>query len=159
MTYGFAPVMKVEGKLVTLAQFLKIYSAIKHFDSLSQKTPSPDVDLKKLAFMNIIEMRFLDLMIQKTNADFEQKAGDLVEKAVSEMELEFAEASEKLYGLSAVEFKKLVLLPQAKKELLGKHYENNRADLEKLWTEVYKTSEVKIYYPGFYWEDGKVQMK
>ena len=159
ISYGFVPVMKVEGKFVTLAQFLKVYSAIRRFDGISQKTPSTDADLKKRAFMNIIETRFLDIVVEKTGVGLRQEAGNLAEKAVAERKSEFEEASQRLYGLSAAEFEKLVLLPQAEKEVLEKHYENNQADLEKNWAEIYKTSEVKIYYPGFEWKDGEVKIK
>lgn len=158
MTYGFVPVMKVEREIVTLAQFLKVYSAISHFDGLSQKNPSSDADLKRRAFTNIIESKFLDTIVKKTNANL--GADELVEKLVSESKaLSLGEASERLYGLSATEFKQLVLLPEARKELLERHYEYNPDELEKLWTDLYQTAEVKIYYPGFYWENGDIKTK
>jgi len=69
------------------------------------------------------------------------------------------EAANKLYGLSAADFKKFVLIPEAEKDLLIKHYEYNPSELDDLWDFWTRNANVKIYYPGYYWESGEVKAR
>ena len=73
--------------------------------------------------------------------------------------LSLGKASKKIYGLSEPDFKRLVLLPQAEKDLLTKHYEYNPAELENLLNDLAKNAQIKIYYPGYEWSDGEVRIK
>lgn len=158
--FGFVPVLRIEGKNVSYIYFLKLYGAFESYDKLSRHEPVGSKEITRRAFFKIIEDKMLDILVTKTNADFMRKSEELVERAILETKnLELGEASRTLYGLSAAEFKKLVLVPQAKKDLLVKHYEYNPAELEKLWNATAQNLKVKIYYPGFYWENGEVKIK
>ena len=158
--YGFVPVMKIDGKTIAFSEYLKAYSAIKSYDKIAQRSATPSEEIKRLALGVLVENRFLDTLSERTSADFKQEAERLVEESIKTTpNLSLGEASKKIYGLGEADFKRLVLLPQAKRDLLTKHYKYNPAELETLWNDLAKNAEVKIYYPGYEWRGGEVQMK
>ena len=161
ISYGFLPVAKVEGEYISYSDFSKIYRGVEADVRLSKKNPSTtSQELVKKAFEKIIENKFLDIIVSKTNAGLKDEARGNVEKAISESkDLSLEEAAQKLYGLSAADFKELVLVPSAEKDLLFKHYEYNPAELDDLWKDLSQNAEVKIYYPGYEWRDWEVKVK
>ena len=161
LAYGFLPVVKVEGEYVSYASFLKVYRGVEGAEKMRQKNPpATSRELTERAFQTIIENKFLDVVIRETNAGLKEEAAGNVDKAIAESkDLALEEAAQKLYGLSAADFKKLVLIPAAEKDLLSKHYAYNPAELDALWADLGKKADVKIYYPGYEWKDGEVKAK
>ncbi|MDP3935035.1 MAG: hypothetical protein Q8Q46_02375 [Candidatus Giovannonibacteria bacterium] len=160
ISFGFLPVLKVEGTSAGYSEFQKVYGAIGAFDKISRKSASPPEDLKKMALESMIESKLLDELIKEANPELAKKAEELVQKTLLENKnLSLDEASKKLYRISAADFQKLVLLPQAKKDALSDYYESNPERLADLWTALLKTAKIQIYYPGFYWEGGEVKIK
>lgn len=161
ISYGFLPVIKVEGEYVSYSGFLKVYRGVEAAERLAKKNPPATAkEFTSRAFETIIENKFLDVIVRKTNANLQDEAQKNVEQAISESQgLALEEAAQKLYGLSAADFKKLVLIPASEKDLLFKHYEYNPSELDALWDDLGKNAEVKIYYPGYEWRDGEVRVK
>ena len=161
ISYGFLPMLKVEGEYVSYSGFLKVYRGVEAADRLAKKNPpATSQELTRRAFETIIDNKFLDVAVRKTNAGIKDEARKNVEQAVLESkDLSLEEAARKLYGLSAADFKKLVLIPAAEKDLLFKHYEYNTSELDALWDDLSQHGEVKIYYPGYEWRDGEVKIK
>lgn len=159
--FGFLPVLNVEGQWASYSEFQKVYGAIRVFDQISKGGGArASEEMKKMALENIIENRLLDELIKEANTELAKKAEELVQKTLRENKnLSLDEASRNLYGISAADFQKLVLLPQAKKDLLADYYKSNPERLTDLWTTLLKSAKVRIYYPGFYWENGEVKIK
>ena len=160
-SYGFVPVLKVNGRTFTYAQFSKMEHAIGKFNTVSGKTPAGGAELKAHTFLTLMEQTLLDEVITKTDASLFQGADDLVAATLSNQTdmAKITEATDRLYGLSLNEFKKLVLLPQAKKDLILKQYETDNAGIQKLWDDVRVAAVVKVYYPGFYWDGEIIKQK
>lgn len=157
--YGFVPVMKVGGKTIVFAEYLKVYSALNSYDKISKRSAAPSAEITRRALETLVENRFLEILAERTSTDFKKEAERLVEESIkTTLNLSLGEASKKIYGLSEADFKSLVLLPQAEKDLLTKHYEYNPAELQNLLNDLAKNAQIKIYYPGFYW-DGEVKIK
>lgn len=168
VSFGFLPVIKVEGTSVGYKEFQKISGAIGAFDKISRKPASPSQggdtttpeEIKKMALENIIESRLLDELIKEANPELAKKAEEILQKTLRENKnLGLDEASRSLYGISSADFQKLVLLPQAKKDALADYYASNPERLADLWTALLKSAKIKIYYPGFYWGEGEVKIK
>jgi len=160
--FNYVPILKVEGKAATYSEFLKVYNAFKTYDLVSQKTHAEEQELKRRALASLIDDKFLEIIVQKTNTSLKLEAEQNVEKAILEMkegDFSLEEAANKLYGLSAADFKKFVLIPEAEKDLLVKHYEYNPSELDDLWAFWARNAKVKIYYPGYEWRDGEVKIK
>ena len=161
ISYGFLPVLKVEGEHVSYSGFLKVYRGIEAAERLAKKNqPATAQELTKRAFETIIENKFLDIIVKKTNSSLKNEARGNVEQAILESkDLALEEAAQKLYGLSAADFKKLVLIPAAEKDLLFKHYQYNTSELDALWEDLNQRAEIKIYYPGYYWDTTEYTIK
>lgn len=149
--YSFTPVLLVESKRIGYSKFLKIRGALEKFNSLSNIKLNED--LNTIALMNLVEQEFLDILINNVDHNLEIEADKIVEEAVLKTEgLSLKKASEELYGLSSEDFKKLVLLPQAKRDLLDKHFKEKKEDILQAWASLYGTASIKVYYPGYYWD-------
>ena|SRR3989344_2239033 len=163
ISFGFLPVLKVEGTSAGYSEFQKVYGAINVFDKISRGAGgnvTPPEEMKKMALESMVESRLLDELIKESNPELAKKAEELVQKTLLENKnLSLGEASKNLYGISAADFQKLVLLPQAKKDALTDYYASNPERLAELWAALLKSAKVKIYHPGFYWENGEVKIK
>ncbi len=160
--FGFLPVITVGGASVSLSELLKIEGALSKFDRLSQRTPSSDSAINKKAIGNIIEQKFLDILIQNTDTGLTTQAQKLVEDTVHDSQnkgIAISQAADTLYGLSESDFKKYILLPQAKRDVLVAYFNNDQSRLKQSWTAIYKNTAVKIYYPGYHWQNGEVKTK
>ncbi|MEK7560102.1 MAG: hypothetical protein AAB522_02280 [Patescibacteria group bacterium] len=147
----FVPVLSVEGKKVNYSKFLKIKNALDQSFSISKSSTSED--LNAVAMMNLVEQEFLDILIDNVDRNLVMKAQGLVEEAIQKTpNLSLNEASEKLYGLNSEDFKQLVLLPQAKRDILENYFKEKNRDILQSWASLYGTASVKVYYPGYYWD-------
>ncbi len=161
MTFGFLPVINVAGKSISLSQYLKVESALSQFDRVSQKTPSTTADIKKRTMGNLVEQKFLDILIENTDKNLYAKADKLVADTMEQSAakgVSIKDAAYKIYGLSVKDFTDIILIPQAKRDVLLEYFGNDSAKLQQAWTDIYKNTKVKIYYPGYYW-DGEVKTK
>lgn len=160
--FGFSPVLSVEGRSANMSEFLKLQSAITQFDKISHanSTSTPLVEIKKQVLGNIIDRMLLDKLVKEIDPSINQKSKDLVRQTVeSNQDFSLSEASRKLYGLTEEDFIDLVLIPQAKRNLLAQHFKDEPLKINEIWDNAMKSVDVKIFYPGFYWENGEVKAK
>lgn len=160
--FGFAPVLSVEGKNVNAGEFAKIEAAITQFNTVSHAsaTSTLPVEIKKQVLGNLIDRMLLDKLVAQTDPSISQKAADLVKDTIAKnTNFSIADAAQKLYGLSVDDFTDLVLIPQAKRNLVAEHYKDDPSKLNAIWDDLTKNSKVTIYYPGFYYENGEVKVK
>ncbi|QQG42519.1 MAG: hypothetical protein HYW15_03380 [Candidatus Giovannonibacteria bacterium] len=167
MGFSFLPVLKVGGRAASYAEFLSVYGALKTFEerasprSKARDAPATQVrELKRLALAELADNLFLDEMISKTDPGIFKKAEEIAETVLKDgKNSSLGRASEELYGLKLEDFKKFVLLPQAKRDALTDYYKGDEEKLSGTWLALKKNTAVKIYYPGFYWQDGDVKIK
>lgn len=152
------PVLKVGEKSISYSKFLKVKGALDKFNSISKLNMGDDV--AQIALLNLIEQKFLDILIDSADRNILFEAEKMVEKAIEQTpNLSLGEASEGLYNLSADDFKNLVLLPQAKKDLLDKYFKEKGKDILQAWASLYGTASIKVYYPGYYWDTKEYTIK
>lgn len=156
--YQFIPIISVEGKKVSYSEFLKIKSAL--YKALSISKSKVDGDLNAVAMMNLVEQEFLDILIDNVDRNLKVKAEEIVAEAISKTpNLSLSEVSEELYGLNSKDFKRLVLLPQAKRDLLDNYFKEKSEDILQAWASLYGTASIKVYYPGYYWDTKEYTIK
>jgi len=152
------PVVKVNEKNISYGKFLKVKGALDKFDSVSELNLTYDVG--EIALLNLIEQEFLDILIDNVDHNILFEAEKLVAEAiVSTPNLSLDEASKELYSLNAKDFKNLVLIPQAKKDLLDKYFKEKGQDILQAWASLYGTATIKVYYPGYYWDTTEYTIK
>ncbi|MBI2021229.1 hypothetical protein HYS99_01810 [Candidatus Giovannonibacteria bacterium] len=152
------PALKINGEVVSMAEFNKVLTAIETFENAGKSGNNESrTDIKKRALENIIESKLLDIALRTANARLEEQSEILLQGAIKEnSSASLTEAGQKLYGLTLEDFKKIVLLPQAKKDALLDHYKNDPQELNRILDIIQKNTAVKIYYPGYSWENGEV---
>ena len=160
--FDFTPVISINGERASLSEFLKVQSAVRHMDMNENggALKISDEEVKQRVFGNIIDKVFLDVLIDQIDASLAKKADDLVKQAIEQSpNLQLDTAARKLYGLSAEDFKELVLIPQAKRDLLTERFKDNPEQLNQMWEDLVKTADIKVYYPGYKWEGGEIKKK
>ena len=156
--FRFVPVLSVDGKRANYSDFLKIKNAIEKTNNISKDKMTGD--LNSIAMMNLMEQEFLDILIDNIDHNLKIKAEEVVSDAISKTPgLSLGDVSKELYGLSSADFRKLVLLPQAKRDLLENYFKKNNQDIIQAWASLYGTASVKIYYPGYYWDTKEYAIK
>ena len=151
-------VLKVNGKNISYGNFLKIKGALEKSNSFFEISMKEDP--VEIAFLNLIEQDFLDILIDNVDRNILFESEKAVAEAIeSTPNLSLDEASKKLYNLSAEDFKELVLIPQAKKNFLDKHFNEKGEDILMAWASLYGTATVKVYYPGYYWDTAEYTIK
>lgn len=152
------PVLKVNGKNIGYGKFLKIKRALEKFNKISKVNLGDNIN--QISLLNLMEQEFLDTFINNVDRNILFEAQKVVDKAIERTpNLTLDKASEELYDLNAKDFKNLVLLPQAKKDLLDKHFNEKGQDILRAWASLYGTASVKIYYPGYYWDTTEYTIK
>ena len=156
--YRFAPIISVEGQKVPYFEFLKIRSALEK--ALGSGATEVEGDLNSIALLNLVEQEFLDILIDSVDRNLGVKAEELVEEAILKTpNLALDKVSEEIYGLNSSDFKRLVLLPQAKRDLLDNYFKEKKQDVLQAWASLYGTASIKVYYPGYYWDTKEYTIK
>jgi len=157
MGFGFLPVLKVGGRAASYAEFLKVLGALKTFE---ERVATPTQEFKRLALAELADNLFLDEMISKTDPGIFKKTEEMAAWVLNDRKnSSLGGASEELYGLELEDFKKFVLLPQAKRDALTEYYKGDAEKLSEIWLALKKSVEVKIYYPGYFWDGEDVRIK
>lgn len=170
---GYWPVAKVNGHFITFAELSKNYGVAIHFYQSELKLNQKDLDiLNSNESKNEIKRAVLESIIENEliSEELDRELGNdlvvIVEQKINKIDLgseDFKRGSEILYGLSPEDFKKLVLIPRAREEILqGRLFlENNTSTKligEWLMEEKSKAA-VTIFVPGLYWNKTGVEVK
>lgn len=130
-------------------------------DSAALESDEVKIEIQKAVLDGLIEDILIDkeLKSQIGSVELDKIVGRKIEEAVSGQKIQ--KAVETLYGLSFEEFKKRVLVPQAKREILeGRLFlQNPPADLDEFLKELKLKSRILIFLPDFKWDGEKVIMK
>jgi len=165
---GFFPVAIVNSKLISAktlnqeyAAAFKYYSAV--LDTYSGKNSETDFlesrkEIKRAVLDKIIEDTLVYGELKRAvgkdlAAIVDNKIGDKSEGQ------NLKEAALTLYGLDAGDFRKLVLAPQARREILAGRLYLEKKDFNQWLAAARVNARVIILSPGFEWKDGKVESK
>lgn len=158
---GIYPVALVGFKPIFAKDFNKNYSASMVYYEKALKTYAKDSqtleaneikkEIKRAVLDNLIESILIERELKKelNQKDF----NNLVEKKIGEIaeSLTINKATETLYGFSFDEFKKRVLEPQAKKEILSDRLFLASIDFDERMKSVRSQANIMIFFPGLSW--------
>ena len=151
---NFYPIALTSKWIITERQFNKIVNSSlvyyqKTFSVYTTSTPIADAkfqkEIKRAALDKLIEDKIIDEILLKKLGSKELEK--LVNGKITNLSIndEVANASQILYNLSLKDFKNLVLIPEAKREIL----KEQGIDLQ----EIKKSYRPIILIPGFYWQN------
>jgi predicted flavoprotein YhiN len=154
LQFNFYPVALTSKWIITSRQFSKIIESSlvyyqKIFSVYTTSTPITDTkfqqEIKRATLDKLIEDKIIDEVLLKKLGSEELKK--MVDQKLANLSVndKIADASQTLYNLSLKDFKNLVLLPEAKREILTEQ----GIDLQ----EIKKSYQPIILIPGLYWQN------
>lgn len=154
LQFNFYPVALTSKWIITSRQFNKIIESSlvyyqKTFSLYATGTPLADVKFQKEIKRAVLDKLIEDKIINEVLS--EKLGAKELEKMTNEklanlsINNEIANASQTLYNLSLKDFKNLVLLPEAKREILIEQGINLQ--------EIKKSYRPIILIPGLYWQN------
>ncbi|MDO8466529.1 MAG: SurA N-terminal domain-containing protein [bacterium] len=166
--FGYYPVAIVNSSLVTANRFETEYAVAYHY-YLRALGSNKDSDPRSRGFKRELRRAVLEDLVDQSliKNDLVFRVGkdlpEIVENKImtaQKIDLKTIEETAKmLYGLSLADFKSLVLVPQAQKEILQGRLFLEKKDYEKWLQEAKKNAKVFIVTPEFYWQDMGVKLR
>ena len=155
--YGFYPIALINGEIVLARDYYQIVnsgyvfytSALATYQKVKLSVPDANKlyqDIVKASFDKLIEQKLID-------QEFSLRKGalvkDLVDKTLSSIKNgNLKEPVAKLYGLTMPEFKKIILEPQAKRELLIEDFKAHQENFNDWLSSAKANVNLRILMPG-----------
>lgn len=164
---GYYPIAIVNGELIGAYRLNKESSARYTYYTRTAAISGIDVrennsfivELRQSVLSGLIDETIINQELRKLfNSDIQAVA----ERRVGEHEAEIGEldtVASVLYGLSLEDFKKIVLVPQAKKDLLREKLAERGNDADKWIIDAKKSARVRIFSTRFSWNGAAVVAK
>lgn len=166
---GFYPVALVDGAPIFFKTWQKAEKAAIRFIAVqgSARGVGPvdfyaaeNADLllgaKRDTLTFLIEDKILQQEGETAVEDFEAASAKKVAEVFQES-VSIQQGAELLYGLSSDDFNELVLLPQARRDVLSEAFAAQGRDFEQWFREVRKKKNVRLLFVPFVWNGEVVQ--
>ncbi|PIR70275.1 MAG: hypothetical protein COU46_02355 [Candidatus Niyogibacteria bacterium CG10_big_fil_rev_8_21_14_0_10_42_19] len=152
---GWYVVAKVDKSYLWASEYYQRVGSLEKLKSVSKNDALAEIITKKNILEGMIENSIINAEFSKKDLS-EEHAEKIITDALSNKSSTIAEASQKLYGLKLNDFKKLILLPQAKQDILATDMEKNGINFDKWINERSREVSVKIYFLPWMWENGQL---
>ncbi len=165
--FGYYPVAFVNGEMITARALQDEHAAAFQYyiRTLTQKPEfdprSPEVqrELRRASLHDLVDK---ELISQELERRVGKDLGAAVAGRISGANLDnkvLADAAKLLYGLELADFKEMVLVPQAKKELLEGSLFLEQKKFDAWLAEAEAAASVTILTPEFAWDKTKVVLR
>lgn len=166
--FGYYPVAVVNRSLITANSFETEYAVAYHY-YVKALANSEDTDPRTRDFKRELRRAVMENLIEHSliNDDLTVRVGgelsEIVENKIASAQKTdmktIEETAQILYGLTLAEFKSLVLVPQAQKEILQGRLFLEKKEYANWLQEARKKAKVFIVTPEFYWHDSAVKLR
>jgi len=166
---GFYPAARVDDTFISFRTWRKLEEASKHFANveLVRRGERPinfaAAENSQLLIDGRIETLTAlveDVLIinegRRAIADFDAKSEQLTATAAKKNNA-IKKAVESLYGIAYDDFLELVLLPQARRDVLSKTFEERSLHFEEWLRGAKKQASMRLYFTGFRWNKEKIE--
>lgn len=167
--YGFYPVALVDGTPIFFRTWQKAERAAIQFLNVQGRArgvgpvdfyAAENADLllgvKRDTLTFLIEDKILQQEGDTVAGDFDAVSSRKVAEALAQSG-SFEQGAELLYGLSREDLNELVLLPQARRDVLSEAFGAQGRDFEQWFREVRKNKNVRLLFVPFVWNGEVVQ--
>jgi len=158
---GYYPIAMVGNTLLSARDFSKQFEAARTYYHKAQtiygaSSTSPIVNLEESVFESLIEDALIHAEVEKeVGKEAPRMVADRADTFLKDTEL--LAAAEAVYGVNKEEFRKIVLVPQAEREMLtGKLFLRGMGLTD--WLASAKQKErILLLVPGFRWAGGEIK--
>lgn len=163
--FGYYPVAVVNKSIITSnkldTEYIVAYGYYSRALAKNKETDTSALqfkrDLRRAVFADLVEKSLIDQELsQRVGKDIDDIVTSKIENAQGQNNKTLEETAKLVYGLSLADFKELVLIPKAQKEILEGRLFLEKQDFDKWLLGAKKTAKVFIITPEFYWKDGEV---
>ena len=158
---GYYPIAMVGNTLLSARNFSKQFEAAKTYYRKAQEvygvsSTLPTANLEESVFEDLIENALIHSEVEK---EIGREAPHMVaERADSFLkDSELISAAEAVYGVSREEFRDMVLIPQAEREILTGKLFLRGTGLADWLLKAKQNERVLLLVPGFRWAEGEVK--
>lgn len=164
---GFYPIAVVNGTLISARSFSREYQAAdlsyhKALDTYGKKAfgdrELAQGELQALAMQSMVE----DILVADgARREAGSDLGSLVDSKLSQLgsDAELEKAASNLYGLTKDEFWKLVLVPQARRDVLAGRLFLRGQKIDDWLADARKSAKIFIFSSQLHWNGQKVEAK
>lgn len=161
---GLYPVIIVNSKFIFQRTFEKEFQAAAVYYQNALRTYSGNSNLNRedlRGFFQEIRRAALDNLIENTLIynELQRRAGKALNEIVDKKLPAFKESAVALYGMTAEEFKKMVLIPQARREVLEGRFLLEKQDFAEWLFKEKQDAQIYILLPQFNWDGSQVAVK
>lgn len=166
---GYYPIAVVNGSFLSAKSFAGEYNATSlYYQNLLKINPNyagetaqtPASDLQLAAINNLIEQSLIANGARKeAGADFNYLLNNKLDKFSGVKPEKLDKAVKTLYGLNADDFRGIVLIPQAEREILEGRLFLKGEKIEDWLMNAKKTAKVMILSAQFFWNGDSVELK
>lgn len=111
---------------------------------------------RKDALLALIENKLVTKEGDEVIEDFDMRAQERVDSAVRGS-VNLKQGAELLYGLDFNKFRDLVLLPQARRDLLRETFEKKKQDFSRWFSALKANARVRLLFTPFLWDGERVK--
>lgn len=164
--FGYYPVAMVNSDLISaktlneeFAAALRYYSAaLKGKDRINIESREFRREIRRATLSDLIDKSLIYKEAKnRVGNDLDNLVNNKIDQQlVNRKNVE--DAAKLLYGLNLADFRELVLIPQARKEILEGRLFLEKKDFDSWLSEAEKNAKVFIITPEFYWNSGTLKL-
>ncbi len=159
---GYYPVASVGGSFLFARDFQEQYRAVLQYYSHATEvygvsSTSPRSDVEGAVLEGLIESALVHKEIEKEMGKTAETLVTERVQSVVEEDSKLAQAAEVVYGFNAQEFRRMVLIPQAEREILIGQLFLKGEDFSKWLAEAKQNNRILLFSPGFTWTGTQVK--
>ncbi|MBI2406187.1 MAG: SurA N-terminal domain-containing protein [Candidatus Harrisonbacteria bacterium] len=163
---GLYPVATVNGAVVTADEFQHTaVAALNFYVKAKERVAARQLTVEERdALFDEIRRATLDKLVEESliEAELKRRVGDATARAEEKLKAaeraDFREAVPQLYGVSYDDFLALVLLPQARREVLNDALAADAVDAQTWLANARETAQARIFLPALVWQNGTVEI-
>lgn len=163
--FGYYPVAVVNTEIISAKDLNYEFSlAYRYYSVVLGNKHGYDVEsrefrreLRGAALENLIEKSLIYKEAKaRIGRELERLVDNKINKEITNQQ-SVEEAAKLLYGMNLADFKELVLVPQARKEILEGRLFLEKKDFRNWLAQTKNSASVFILTPEFYWESGELK--
>lgn len=152
---NISPAMKVNGRYIKTGDYYGRLSGFEYYNKLISSKGFDEDAVRKGVIMSLIIDELIELEFETRGVE-KNEADKKVEAVLDEQAGDIEKAALEFYGWSTEEFKKFVLMPQARRDILAEVLRKDGLDFNDWLRENLTKADIKIYSLPYRWGDGQL---
>ncbi|MBI2507179.1 MAG: hypothetical protein HYW09_01025 [Candidatus Niyogibacteria bacterium] len=155
---NISPAMQVNGHYIKSGDYHSRLSGFEFYGKQTSPKGFEEEAIRKGVIMSLIIDKLVEFELEARDIE-KNEADKRIEAVLSEESGDIEKAASEFYGWDIAEFKKFVLLPQARQDILSEVLREEGGDFNEWLNGALVKADVKIYSLPYEWIDGVLVKK